>query len=79
MTPEQRTAARQRLQKRIGMPYEYALRLSEDAERRLAESMIEVLLYGSSFVTYHLPPAGAPPDLVIKDLPTFRKFAERHR
>lgn len=79
MTPEQRTAARKRLQKRIGMPYEYALALSEDAERRLADSMTDLLLYGSSFVTHHRPPVGAPSDMVVKDLPTFRKFVERHR
>lgn len=74
MTPEQRTAARQRLQKRIGMPYTRSIEYTKSGEVKVARSFTDLLLSGNAAV-----PAFEPDDMRLVPLPSFRDFAERHR
>lgn len=74
MTPEQRTAARHRLQKRIGMPYTRSIAYTKSGEAKLVQSFINAMLYGIPST-----PAFEPDDTRPVTLPSFQDFAERHR
>lgn len=74
MTPEQRTAARQRLQKRIGMPYTRSFRYTAAGNAKVAEAMRRMLVDGFDWT-----PAITAGDMELVTLPSFKDFAERHR
>lgn len=74
MTPEQRTAARHRLQKRIGMPYTRSIAYTKSGEAKIAQSFTDLVLFGNTTL-----PAFESDDMRFVTLPSFQDFAERHR